>query len=470
MREKKTTGSKFAANVWALTKIQWLQTKNVLWSLFAFLGLEAVLFYLFDIMAQCLDKTYYNAFFGGGGGFVLVGGGIGLCVRSTSILMNDQISMYPGNARSRLFSRLLVDYGQIVLFTGMAGVAYLFQCAMVKLIALIAPINSHYVFDVRYLGLGLVQMLCYLLLAYNLWTLLYVILTRIGMIWSLVISGAALLLIIWNPFPDFLNRILRFISTNILQTSRLDIFVGITLLIWLLCLLLMIGITVTVREWRKKTRWLLAVILISFYGGSMLWIQFGIDTKGEDEQQERVAERYHRPDFLEVWKQMDIRGMSGEELYALDPAEVACYNKDGGILYGDLFDATGAGLEWEIFSVTEAKENYISFDERQVDENHALLVYYIPDRKWRGEFILRDFAEDMREGLTYDRKEGELLWHMNFQPVVFNCYFGNADRFLGNDFYQTMWVGDVKYDLLDQMKGMVILSDKNMERYSQAME
>lgn len=378
-------------------------------------------------------QRYY--ILGGYGGIVAVGILI-ILARSHTLLANEHISMYPGNAMSRYLGRVIVDHGYMLAYTVFVGLFYVLQSGVLWLFLHgIAGVDTGQLFDIRYLGLGMLRI-------YLIWMMLYGVLAVINAIvakWGfrgLVGIGGVFVAGVWYMAFCHFDRLVQleiWWNSRTTENTNAVSYVGFCLAVWLICMLVATMITSRIRMWKKSNPGVYLAIfslLCLASGGTMLsasiYTEEAIVLLGEEVSYDQM-EPLHSQALVEL-------PQNCADMVNSDPGSFSMVNEDGKI-YDSMTEYFDVGYEYTITCVSEAVEDGVvpeGTDLSGVDEEHALYVYEVPNVRLHGQELYRDFMDGLPERLVpvYGQKQYNMEYHGPWTSVIYNNYFPGVDRFL----------------------------------------
>ena len=259
----KSKGKAELQNIWKLMKLQFYMQRYYYLAavcIMLFFAVSDILVIAFEKGRCDIDETVFFL-------------GLNVCNVFSVLLMiilfagnnflgNEKISMYPGTVRSRVAARFCADYLLIFTMVLWEVVLYLLGCGVLSLLTKTAGnINTDFMFSWDYLVSGTLEMLFVSMTLYNLFMLGYAIITRLGVMRSVVLFAAGVILIyIFSSFSKMnLNVVLEFFAGyDMTFGSYLLCLAGV----WLVSALLTWILVLTTRQWKRNNAYIMWAFLI----------------------------------------------------------------------------------------------------------------------------------------------------------------------------------------------------------------
>lgn len=173
-----------------------------------------------------------------------------LCLLTTNILSNKEISMYPGTIKTRFTSRIITDHIYII-----ASYFVIFTINMIPNLILVFarlygfPLNLSMLFDIKYFLIGFIIYVSLGFMIYMAFTILNMLLSRIHYLVTIGISMTIFMLFKYEVFnfEEFHYAITSFFLKPNIEVATL---VFRALLVWIILLVLAYLLTFTVRKWQ----------------------------------------------------------------------------------------------------------------------------------------------------------------------------------------------------------------------------
>lgn len=403
------------------------------------------------------EEQYYYPVIYGYGSFSWIGI---LCILVSAYQMftNEAISMYPGNAITRYLGRVIVDHIWIVYYILCVGMAYILQSGLSWILLRgITDLDITVIFDIRYLGVGLLRFGAYAMALYGVFALVLALDARFGIRFRIGLLAGILVLV----FCGVRYRLRFMVSAwRWIRGDHTELFpyIGIFLLIWLLCILAAGILAGSIRYWRMGYYTGNAVFLgVAFLGVIVFAMIFltnvTITIESGDEEEIAMETSDGEGSAAESGNEEEI-GVTQyreEDLYSsilIKLPEDYNYSMDEDMV--DVVDANGKRLcglyeymnennnmGFDVWGKSEAAEIGIpkEIDLSGIDEEHGMLIFNLQNVRINGQEIYRDLVEDMQKNLrqTEDRSKIKLEYAGNLKSTLCFDFFPSADRFLYHD-------------------------------------
>lgn len=475
-------GLSFWENVRKLVYIYFLQQRKGIMAFVCGMLLASLYVFVLNILrlrsmlsAEALQSQWIVA---GYGGLIHCGMFI-LLFASCNMLVDKKISMFPGNVWSRYIARQILDHSLFLGYVLLFGMLYLLHSALFWLFLHQNPVmDFRYLIDVRYLGLGMLQ----LYLLWMLWRGILAIPLAIHAKWgNQVLIGTALVFILLficlsTFFPKVRTQIFtwRFAYAYVMESGNFFRYAGFALLIWLIGNLLSGLLISRMRKWRNSNG--TVPLWIGFFCWTcwsiIMGLQYGTVTVDTTERMDsyETSEKQDDAGMYYLTKQILVEAETiTADFSEENPIRYDCVNDSDGKKLATMGDYIGLECDYVITSVSRARQDGMpeEVDLSGVDGEHILYYFQVPDVQFHGQHIYRKWIEDLEEHLipATDAKSFRMEYRKELKSNLRNDFFPNADRFLYPDSQITMhdWYMNAPY--YGQI--IAVLDEENYERVTE---
>ena len=412
------------------------------------------------------EVEYYSVFYGYSG-FVWMGM-LCILILTHQLFTNGAISMYPGNAISRYLGRSLADHIQLFLYLLCVALAYIVQCGLLWLLLQgKTGLDISVVFDIRYLCVGLLRFAAYGMALYGISSLFMALSARFGNRFIIV----SLVVIFGCVYYSIRHRseFMMLVNSWILEgQTELFPYIGIFLLIWLVCILASGILACYVRCWRIGHKGELITISIAvffvYFGSVLVTDPYAMSELGEEDSITSVRQY----DEEDLYSYILIK-LPQNNAYDMNEEMAEVVDSNTGKNFCSLYQYINNrnNLGFSIGSKSEAKEMGISegFDLSGIDEEYGLMIFQFHDVRINGQYIYRDLVKDMQKNLSQveDNSQIKLEYAGNLKSTICFDFFPSADRFLYHG-SQDMTMKEY-YDNQPYFLTTLLMSDAQYEAY-----
>ncbi len=469
-REQRAETVTFWDNVRRMVQIHMIQQKQ--WCIYSVLVI-GIMFLI--ITVSVLTAFIYRAgiqkyyVLSGYGGCAIVGYFI-MLGRSHTLLANEHISMYPGNTMSRYLSRVLVDHGFMLVYTLFFGLFYILQSGVFWLFLHgRSGVDISQLFDIRYLGLGMLRIYLIWMMVYGILAVFYAIVAKWGFK-ALVGMAGVLVAGLWYMalrYPDQLVRIKAWWVNRTSESTNIVSYAGVCLVVWLFCMFVTTMIASGIHVWKKSNPGVYGVIwtsLIFVYAGALFIIA------GNREDGTVLLGNVVSYDRMECLRSQALIKLPQNcaALVSNEPDSYSMVDQDGK-KYGSVVEYFNVDYKYNVTSVSQAVEDGVipeGTDLSGINDQYALYLYEIPNIQLHGHEIYRDFIDCLPESMipACDSKQCRMEYRDSDASAIYNDCFPGVDRFLYHgknditmdDYYQnqpvwkvTVVLSDARYAELD---------------------
>lgn len=375
------------------------------------------------------EAEYYSVFYGYSS-FVWVGI-LCILILTHQLFTNGAISMYPGNAISRYLGRILVDHIHLFFYLLCVALAYMMQCGLLCLLLQgKTGVDTSVVFDIRYLGVGLLRLAAYGMALYGVSSLFMALYARFGTYFMIVLLAGffGLAFCGLRYHPEFMMPVWRWILE---KHTELFPYINVFLLIWLVCILASGILACYVHCWRIGHKGEYIVILVAvffgFFGGILT-----IGTYRSDVGEEYRGTQYGEED---LYCSVMVK-LPENNAYDISEEMAEVVDSDTGKKFGSLYQYINNqnNLGFNIGSKSEAADMGIpgGVDMSGIDEEYGMLIFQLHDVRINGQYIYRDLVKDMQKNLRQveDNSQIKLEYAGNLKSTICFDFFPSADHFL----------------------------------------
>ncbi|MDE6852247.1 MAG: hypothetical protein K2J67_07130 [Lachnospiraceae bacterium] len=472
--EKETMGR----NICRLVRIHLIQKRNPLIGL----GASVIIYFLF--ITVCVIGAYYGSnnvryyeIVNGYGGIIWTGI-LYILILEYQLFTNEAISMYPGNAVTRFLGRIIADHIQLIIFILCVGMASILQCGLLQILLQgKAGLETSVIFDIRYLGTALLQLGAYAMALYGVFAFFLALDARFGNRFRI-----ALLVGIFGMVYGGIRYQPRFMMLvwGWIQKDHTELFpyIGVFLLIWLVCLLASGILACFVRCWKIGCRVEYIVVLTGVcFVVWMVLLMTGLTIEIESEDGEEGSIAQYEPG--DQYGAEDLYSSALIELpednaFGMDEDMVDVVDMDNGKKSGSLHQYINGNdnVGFNIGSKSEAAGMGIpgEIDLSGIDEEHGMLIFQVHDVRINGQDIYWDLMEDLQKNLRQvaDSSKIKLEYAGKLKSTVCFDFFPSTDRFLYHDrrdMTMREYVNRQPYLLTT-----LLISDARYEEFERAMD
>lgn len=376
------------------------------------------------------EVEYYSVFYGYSS-FVWMGM-LCILILTHQLFTNGAISMYPGNAISRYLGRSLADHIQMFLYLLCIALTYMVQCGLLWLLLQgKTGLDISVIFDIRYLGVGLLRFAAYGMALYGVSSLFMTLSARFGN-WFIIVSLVGIFGCLYYSIR-YRSEFMKFANVWIMEgQTELFPYIGIFLLIWLVCILASALLACYVRSWRIGRKGELIVILFAvffgYFGSVLVTDPYSMSELGA----EGSVTQYTSGDlYCSVLIKLPKNNAyeMNEEM-----AEVVDSNtgKKFGSLYQYINNRNNLGFDMGSKSGAAYMGVPAGIDLSGINEEYGMLIFQFHDVRINGQYIYRDLVEDMQKNLRQveDSSQIKLEYVGNLKSTICFDFFPSADRFL----------------------------------------
>lgn len=457
-------------NVRKQVQINLIQQRNGRFVVSIFLIVYILLITVLGVISFYTSKEveYYSVFYGYSG-FVWMGM-ICILILTHQLFTNGAISMYPGNAFSRYLGRCLADHIQFFLYLLCVALTYMVQCGLLWLLLQgKTELDISVIFDIRYLVVGLLRFAAYGMALYGVSSLFMALSARFGNRFIIV----SLVVIFGCVYYSIRHRSEFMMLANawILEgQTELFPYIGIFLLIWLLCILASGILACYVRCWRIVHKGELITILFAvfvvYFGSVLVTDPYAMSELGVENSGTQFGEEDLYSYILIKLPQNNAYDINEEMAEVVDSNT----GKNFGSLYQYINNRNNLGFS--IGSKSEAKEMGIpeGVDLSGIDEEYGLMIFQLHDVRINGQYIYRDLVKDMQKNLSQveDNSQIKLEYAGNLKSTICFDFFPSADYFLYHG-SQDMMMKEY-YHNQPYFRTTLLMSDARYEAYEEWMD
>lgn len=417
------------------------------------------------------EVEYYSVFYGYSG-FVWMGM-LCILILTHQLFTNGAISMYPGNAISRYLGRSLADHIQFFLYLLCVALAYMVQCGLLWLLLQgKTGLDISVIFDIRYLGVGLLRFAAYGMALYGVSSLFMALSARFG---------NRFIIVLWVGIFGCLYYSIRYRSEFMMLANvwimegqtELFPYIGIFLLIWLVCILASVLLACYVRCWRIGRKGELITILFAvffvYFGSILVTNPYAMSELREEDSVTGVRE-YGEED---LYSYILIK-LPKNNAYDMNEEMAEVVDSKTGKKYGSLYQYINNqnNLGFDMGSKSGAAYMGVpaGIDLSGINEEYGMLIFQLHDVRINGQYIYRDLVEDMQKNLRQveDSSKIKLEYAGNLKSTICFDFFPFADRFLYHgrrDITMKEYYDNQPYFLTT-----LLMSDARYEAYEEWME
>ncbi|MDE6566689.1 MAG: hypothetical protein K2K70_03015 [Lachnospiraceae bacterium] len=374
---------------------------------------------------------YYSVCYGYSG-FVWIGILSGILIPACQLFTNGAISMYPGNAITRFLGRCITDHIQIFIYLLCVAIAYMAQCGLLWLLLQgKTGVDISVIFDIRYLGVGLLRLGAYGMTLYGAFSLFLALDARFGNRFSiaLLVVFFALMYYCIRYQPPFIMQVWGWMRAD---NTELFPCISIFLVIWLVCILASGILACYVRYWRiARTAEYIVICAAAFLACGVFVLTDAIDIRYEIEEENSVRQYGEEDLYCSVLIKLPENNTYDMNEEMAEVVDTGSGKKLGG-LYQYINNENNLGFS--IDSKSEAADIGIpaGVDLSGIDEEHGVLIFQLHDVQINGQYIYRDLVEDMQKNLRQveDSSRIKLEYAGNLKSTICMDFFPSVERIL----------------------------------------
>lgn len=373
---------------------------------------------------------------------------------SFNILGDGRLSMYPGTVTSRFCARLCSDYLILLGFTVVYGGFYGINSIILHIFAgKDTYLNVRNTFSVTYLGAGMLQMFCACLFLHGLFVLVYTVFTKIGMISSIVIAAAIILLANGLIFFEKLNL---FDVWDLLAGKGMTLgeYLVFLLLVWAVCTFLAFAIACRTGGYRRVSYSLLWIVLAGGFLGGSACVRL---TKSVFVYEAS----YFRNDEEYLFLNTDVRKDFVFKYSDSKQGEIIAENIANGVI---LRREDGYGLPFSqirVLDVQEAKEEGFLEESFSLKENQMLFRVSASDLAYRNQYVYGNIIKSF----TVFQEGTDIFWEREKCGNVISSAFGmDYEKCQDTDYDISRYL---KRWWIDDLQAVLVVEDALAEKCQQ---
>jgi len=388
-------------NIKVLTRIQLRQNKNMIIGSISVLGLF-MLISNFGLIFYHNDQT--SSFFINTNNQVpaiFIALFATIFIFTTNIITNTRISMYPGTNISRFISRVLSDHiFMVIVFTS----SLLMYCIEYPILLLINEGRGDLLitssFDIKYVLVGIINVLSYILMAYGISILIYSVVTKLGVLKTIILYTAIFIV-------GVMIIKIRYISPNDLKNyfvaeKSLGIFILKTWSIWFISIILTFLIAKKVKIMKEEVSGIRLFMIPFFF---IMIIVFG-----HSETSSHYSGHYTAQSRFEQLKQTSIYK---ETLVKYDSLN-----------YKKLF-SLNSSFDLFVISETEALKGGIINSDYNLN-NQIVVITFFPADKYNNQYIYQYYLDNM----NISCEDSFVKFNFPNTKTLHNFWWGDSYKFL----------------------------------------
>ena len=396
-------------NIKSLTRIQLLQNKHILICIISALGvfiplsnLGMILNHNDETSTLVISTNFVPIIF-----FLIL---LAIIPRSTNILTNKKISMYPGTGISRFVSRILADHISIMIILGFTFFMYCIGYPVLMAIrAGGADISVAFAFDIKYALVGTINVLSYFMLAYGVSVLLYSVATKLGGIKTIILYTVIFMIAVVLLKSNIISYI--GVRDYFGEERNFYIFVFKTWSIWFITMILSLLVASSTKIIKDDVRGIKSIVYIAIIGFFIFTSFVPTSSIGTSINYGDISS-YSAASKFEELKETNIYKETLVKCDELNRAKVV-----------DLISRRSPKIYF--MKETEAIKGGI-LDNASSMRGEILVITFFPDEKFNDQYMYKYYLDNM----TISCKNSVLNYSFPKTKTFLNLLWGNSYKFL----------------------------------------